>query len=71
MPRSDVDKQFANFADEFEKQYVSQGFNEDRSIEETLNLGWELLKLIPRNELKRIRDDMVDKYLPLEEEEDA
>ena len=68
---SDVDKQFANFADEFEKRYVSQGFNEDRSIEETLNLGWELLKLIPRNELKRIRDDMVDKYLPLEEEEDA
>ncbi|MDO5022801.1 MAG: V-type ATP synthase subunit B [Eubacteriales bacterium] len=65
---SDTDKMFANFADEFEKRYVSQGFNENRSIEETLNLGWELLKLIPRNELKRIRDDMVDKYLPKEED---
>ncbi len=65
---SDTDKMFAHFADEFEKQYVSQGFNQNRSIEETLNLGWELLKLIPRNELKRIRDDMVDKYLPKEED---
>ena len=64
---SDTDKMFAHFADEFEKQYVSQGFNQNRSIEETLNLGWELLKLIPRNELKRIRDEMVDKYLPEEE----
>lgn len=60
---SEVDKKFARFAEEFEKQYVSQGFNTNRSIEDTLNLGWELLSLLPRNELKRIRDAFLDKYL--------
>ena len=68
---SDTDKKFAEFADAFEKQYVSQGNDTDRSIEDTLNLGWDLLKILPRNELKRIRDEMVDKYLPLHEEEQA
>lgn len=60
---SDVDKKFARFAEEFEKRYVSQGFDTDRSIEETLDMGWELLKLLPKSELKRIRDDYIEKYL--------
>lgn len=60
---TEVDKKFARFADEFEKLYVSQGFNTNRDIEETLNLGWDLLSLLPRGELKRIRDAFLDKYL--------
>lgn len=59
---TDVDKKFAKFAEEFEKRYISQGFNTNRTIEETLNLGWELLRLLPRNELKRIKDKFIDKY---------
>ena len=61
---SELDRLYAKFADEFEKQYVSQGYDTNRSIEETLDLGWKLLSLLPRSELKRIRDDMLDKYLP-------
>jgi len=60
---TDVDKKYAAFADAFEKEYVSQGYQANRSITDTLNLGWGLLALLPRNELKRIRDDMLDKYL--------
>lgn len=59
---TDIDKKYAKFADEFEKEYVSQGYNTDRSIEETLNIGWKLLKILPRSELKRIRDEYLDKY---------
>lgn len=59
---TEVDRKFAKFAEEFEKQYVSQGFNKNRSIEETLSLGWSLLKLLPRNELKRIRDAYLEEY---------
>ncbi|MDR3209477.1 MAG: V-type ATP synthase subunit B [Oscillospiraceae bacterium] len=59
-----TDLLFAKFAEEFEKRYVSQGFNENRSIEETLNLGWELLSIQPRAELKRIKTELIDKYLP-------
>ncbi|HEY8362912.1 MAG TPA: V-type ATP synthase subunit B [Tissierellaceae bacterium] len=65
---SDVDKAYAKFADEFENRYVNQGYNTNRSIIETLDLGWELLKLLPRTELKRIRDEYLNKYLPLETE---
>ena len=61
---SDVDKLYAQFADAFEKEYVSQGFEEDRSIEKTLETGWKLLSILPRGELKRIRDEYLDKYLP-------
>ena len=61
---SEMDRLYAKFADEFEKQYVPQGYDTNRSIEETLDLGWKLLSLLPRSELKRIRDDMLDKYLP-------
>ncbi len=60
---TDVDKKYAAFADSFEKQYVSQGYQDNRSIQETLDLGWGLLSMLPRTELKRIRDDMLDKYL--------
>lgn len=63
---SELDKKFAAFADQFEERYVRQGFEENRSIEETLDLGWELLSLIPRNELKRIRQEYIEKYLPKE-----
>ena len=66
---SDVDKQYAAFADAFEKEYVSQGYQTNRSIEETLDIGWKLLSMLPRSELKRIRDDMLDQYLPKKEEE--
>ena len=59
-----VGLKFAKFADEFEKQYVSQGFEENRTIIQTLDLGWDLLSMLPRGELKRIKGEMVDKYLP-------
>ncbi|NLW56540.1 MAG: V-type ATP synthase subunit B [Firmicutes bacterium] len=61
---SELDKKYAHFADEFEDKYVRQGMEENRSIEETLRIGWELLTLIPRAELKRIREEYLDKYLP-------
>ena len=61
---SDMDKLYAKFADQFEHEYVSQGYDANRSIEETLELGWKLLAMLPRSEHKRIRDDMLDKYLP-------
>ncbi len=64
---TEADKKFAVFAEEFEKRYVSQGFETNRTIEETLNIGWDLLKLLPRNELKRIKDEYIDKYLGKEE----
>lgn len=64
---SDVDKLYAKFADEFERRYVSQGYTTNRTIEETLNLGWELLSILPRSELKRIRDEYLDQYLPQDE----
>ncbi|MCQ2442269.1 MAG: V-type ATP synthase subunit B [Oscillospiraceae bacterium] len=54
---------YAKFADEFEKRYVSQGQEENRSIFETLDTGWELLKILPENELKRIKPEYIEKYL--------
>ena len=59
---TEMDKLYAKFADEFEKVYVSQGYETDRSIEDTLNIGWQLLSILPRSELKRISDEMLDKY---------
>ena len=55
---------YAKFADEFEKRYVNQGFEENRTVQQTLDLGWELLSMLPRSELKRIKPEMLDKYLP-------
>lgn len=66
---TETDKKYAKFADEFEKQYVSQGFDVNRDIEETLDLGWKLLKILPKSELKRIRDEYIEKYLEKDEEE--
>lgn len=62
-----MERLYARFADEFEKRYVSQGRHEERSIEETLDIGWELLKIFPRSELKRIKPDIIAKYLGKEE----
>ena len=59
---TDIDLLYAKFADEFEKKYVNQGYDTDRSIEETLDIGWELLRMLPREELKRIPDKMLDVY---------
>ena len=59
---SDIDLIYAKFAEEFEKEYVSQGFSTDRDIEETLNIGWKLLSILPRGELKRIDDEYLDMY---------
>ena len=59
---SDIDKIYAKFAEEFEQKYVSQGYGTDRTIEETLNIGWELLSLLPKSELKRIEDKFIEMY---------
>lgn len=59
---SDIDLLYAQFAEAFEKEYVSQGYETDRSIEETLNIGWKLLSILPRAELKRIDDKWLDMY---------
>ena len=59
---TDIDKLYAEFADAFEKEYVSQGSETDRSVEETLDIGWKLLSILPRSELKRISDEFLDKY---------
>ncbi len=58
------DQKFLKFADEFEKQFITQTRDEDRSIQETLDLGWALLSLLPRAELKRVREEHIPKYLP-------
>lgn len=63
-----TDLLYAKFADEFEKRYVNQGYEENRSIQETLDLGWELLSILPTAELKRIRQGYIDKYLPKKEQ---
>ena len=63
---SDDDLLYAKFADEFERRYVCQGNETNRSIEETLDLGWELLRILPRKELKRIKPEFIEKYLPEE-----
>lgn len=59
---SEIDLLYARFAEEFEHRYVSQGFDTDRSITETLDLGWKLLSILQESELKRIRPEMIEKY---------
>ncbi len=63
---SETDKLYAKFAEEFEERYVSQGNETNRSIEETLNIGWELLSILPRSELKRVKVEHIEKYMPKE-----
>lgn len=65
---SATDKLYAKFAEEFEKQYISQGFDTNRDIVDTLNLGWELMSILPRSELKRIKDKYIEAYYPKREE---
>ena len=65
---SDDDKLYAKFADAFEAEYVSQGNEVNRSIEETLTIGWELLAILPTRELKRIKPEFIEKYLPKKEQ---
>ena len=66
---SEVDRIYAKFAEEFEQKYVSQGYYKDRSIEETLSIGWELLSMLPKTELKRIKEEYIEKYLPKNDKE--
>ena len=63
---SETDKLYAKFAGEFEKLYIGQGQETDRSIEETLDIGWKLLSILPVSELKRIKLEYIEKYLPKE-----
>lgn len=65
---SAVDKKYIEFGKVFEEKFLSQGRNENRSIEETLNLGWKLLGMLPRTELDRVSDDILDKYYKSEQE---
>ena len=65
---SDADKKFLKFADRFENEFVQQGEYEERDIEETLAIGWDILTELPRIELKRIKDEIIEKYLPKEDE---
>ena len=59
---TDMDKIYARFADRFEEEYVSQGYDKNRTIEETLEIGWKLLSILPKSELKRIKDEFIEKY---------
>lgn len=66
---SATDRKYVEFTERFEEEYINQGFYTNRTIEETLDLGWELLSILPRTELKRIKDDLLDEYLPEKEGE--
>ena len=59
---SDTDKLYMRFGERFEKEFVNQGQREDRTLDETLDLGWELLSGLPRSELTRVSDKLLDKY---------
>jgi V/A-type H+-transporting ATPase subunit B len=66
---SAIDKKYIAFGKAFDSRFLSQGKNENRTIEETLDLGWELLGMLPKSELDRVSDDILDKYYkPMEEE---
>ncbi len=57
-----IERLYATFADEFEAKYINQGFYENRTIEETLDIGWELLAILPKSEMKRIKPQFIEKY---------
>jgi V/A-type H+-transporting ATPase subunit B len=61
---SEADVLFVKFSDAFEAQFVTQGEDENRSIEESLRIGWDLLTMLPKGELKRVRDAYIEKYYP-------
>jgi len=60
---SETDKIFSQFADEYERKFVAQGEYEERSLEKTLDIGWELLRMLPREELKRVKEEEIEKYM--------
>ena len=64
---SEIDKLYLKFGEELEQRFFTQGEYENRSIEQTLDLGWEILSILPREELYRIKDEYIDKYLPKKE----
>lgn len=64
---SETDKMYINFGKEFDARFLSQGKEENRTIEQTLDIGWELLRLLPKSELDRIPDEILDKYYGGEE----
>ena len=61
---SEEDRNYMTFANEFESRYISQGYYENRTVEQTLDLGWELLSVFEDNELKRIDEELIAKYMP-------
>jgi V/A-type H+-transporting ATPase subunit B len=65
-----IDKKYVKFADKFEELFIKQSEDENRSIEESLNIGWQLLTILPIEELKRIKDEFIIKYLPKDTAED-
>jgi V/A-type H+-transporting ATPase subunit B len=60
---SEMDRKYAQFSEEFENLYLNQGYECDRTIDETLDIGWKLLSILPETELKRIRPEFIDKYM--------
>lgn len=68
---SPADKAFVAFADAFERRYIKQGPFDDRSVEQTLDLGWELLKLLPRAELKRVSEEQIAEHMDMGATESA
>jgi len=67
---SDLDRDYARFADAFEQRFLKQGFHENRSIQESLTISWDLLALLPKGELKRINEAFIEKYYPAADETD-
>jgi V/A-type H+-transporting ATPase subunit B len=67
---SERDNQYLDFADRFENEFVEQGYTTNRSIEETLNIGWDLLSMFPEAELNRIDEDLIEEYYLGEEDEE-
>lgn len=61
---SETDMKYLKFAKDFEKKFITQGENENRSIQETLDLSWKLMTILPKNELKRVKTEYIEKYLP-------
>lgn len=61
---TEIDKKYVKLSDDFEELFVKQGEDENRTIEESLNIGWKLLTILPKEELKRIKDEFIEKYLP-------
>lgn len=61
---SEIDLLYVKFADAFENRFIRQGEDENRSIEDSLALGWELMAILPKSELKRVRDEFIEKYYP-------